>query len=202
MSPHVISPGDFEYLVCTCENVLRAYRNPVVDGFLNDWPERHSAIKIDQFPQHLPVLQWIDSFEGDGQNAELVSLLQKRAAGLNWRQSYTVEDFGAGFLAAYGWTEMIGMRVPIQNPNLACGFLVLGPQVEYPDHSHDAEEIYVVLAGEGEFTKGQEGWVSKKSGDIIHHTSGLPHSVRTGKHAVLILYLWRGGDLRQKSKIL
>jgi len=70
------------------------------------------------------------------------------------------------FLEKYGWTEIIGQRGPIASDRIACGFLLLGPRVEYPQHRHEAQEVYVPLTGKTLWLKGDQEW--------SYRTLGLP----------------------------
>jgi hypothetical protein len=134
--------------------------------------------------------------------ATLVSALVAIAPALEWRQTYSREDFGARFLERYGWTEIVGLRGPIASAKIACGFLLLGPDVEYPAHAHEAHEIYYPLAGEALWMRDRRAFVAQPAGATIEHLSWTPHATRTGRDPLLALYLWRGGDLAAKSKIL
>jgi hypothetical protein len=173
-----------------------------IPPFVATWPE---VMSVDREcpPSFLPVLRWIDDLPGLAEPATgpLTRLLTEAASSLQWRQSYRKEDFGAGFLERYGWSELIGSRGPVANDRIAVGFLMLGPDVHYPEHSHDAEEIYLPLAGEAEWRRGNEAWRKVKPGTPIHHSSRLVHATRTLADPLLALYLWRGGDLAQKPSI-
>ena len=92
-------------------------------------------------------------------------------------------------------------RGPIASRRLAVGFLLLGPDVAYPLHSHEAEEIYLVLSGTAAWRRGGEPWRDEAPGALIHHPSRAPHAMRTEREPLLALYAWRGGDLAQKSTI-
>ncbi|MBW2249580.1 MAG: hypothetical protein JRF60_02855 [Deltaproteobacteria bacterium] len=104
-------------------------------------------------------------------------------------------------LKKYGWTELIGLRGPIDSKNIACGFLLLGPDIEYPKHSHEADEIYIPLSSETLWMQGDDPWVSRPGGIPIYHRSWLTHGMRTESTPLLAVYLWRGGNLAQKSHI-
>jgi mannose-6-phosphate isomerase-like protein (cupin superfamily) len=132
----------------------------------------------------------------------LVDALAEAAPSLEWRQTYSAEDFGEDFLLRYGWTELIGLRGPIQSTGLAAGFLLLGAGVEYPAHAHEAEELYLPLAGRASWMRGKEPFVERIPGEPIFHAAWTPHAMRTFREPLLAAYLWRGGDLAAKSKIL
>jgi hypothetical protein len=121
---------------------------------------------------------------------------------LEWRQTYSADDFGAAFLERYGWTELIGLRGPIASERIACGFLMLGPGIDYPAHAHEAEELYLPLAGTALWRRDESDFVSRRPGAPIVHRPWEPHAVRTQAEPLLALYVWRGGELAAKSKII
>jgi hypothetical protein len=120
---------------------------------------------------------------------------------ITWGQTYSAEDFGHAFLERYGWTELIGLRGPIASDLMACGFLFLGPNIEYPRHSHEAEEVYVPLTGPTLWMQADQDWEYRTPCRPIYHASRMPHAMRTESVPLLALYLWRGGNLVEKSHI-
>ena len=175
--------------------------SPAVAAFLADWPA--PAPPLPRPAAALPVLEWLPDLLGHaaGETAALTRLVVENGGALDWRQTYGAGDFGAAFLARYGWTEIIGQRGAFASERIAAGFLMLGPDVEYPLHSHDAEEIYIPLAGTALWAAGPEGWCERPPGDLIHHPSRVPHAMRTAAAPLLALYVWRAGNLTQKSVI-
>jgi hypothetical protein len=130
-----------------------------------------------------------------------VALLAETAEELDWRQTYSAEDFGVAILQRYGWTELIGLRGPIPSEAVAAGFLLLGPEVEYPSHSHEAVELYLPLAGTALWKRGSGDYEAVPPGKVIRHGSSEPHAMTTRQEPLLAVYVWRGGDLRAKSRI-
>ncbi len=183
--------------------LLDCFDQPELRPFLADWPGP-GASRRSVDPRPLPVLQWLDRLapHAAGETRPLVDGIVAAAAQLAWGQTYAAADFGARFLERYGWSELVGLRGPVASDRLACGVLLLGPDLEYPAHSHAAEEIYLPLAGTALWLRGGEGWRPRRPGELIHHPSGIAHAMRTGDQPLLALYLWRGGDLAQKSTIL
>lgn len=129
-------------------------------------------------------------------------MLADLATDLAWRQSYGAAEFGPDFLERYGWTELIGTSGPIASDAASCGILVLGPETFYPAHAHEAEELYVPLAGTAWWQRGDGAPARLQPGTPIHHPSWLPHSMRTDAEALVALYCWRGGPLGAKPLIL
>ena len=87
-------------------------------------------------------------------SAALVDELLSAAASLAWQQSYGRDDVGSPFLDNYGWCELVGLRGPLASVRIACGFLLLGPATLYPRHHHEAEEVYLPLAGTAAWQRG------------------------------------------------
>ena len=199
--PRLTEPA--EGLAGLARTLLDGFDDPSLAPFLAEWPSP-DAERRDVTPRSLPVLRWLDSLPlaAVAKTRPLVDGLVEAAGDLAWGQTYSAGDFGAGFLDRYGWSELIGLRGPIASNRIACGVLLLGPEIEYPPHSHAAEEIYLPLSGTALWLRGEEGWRQRRPGELIHHPSGIAHAMRTAAEPLLALYLWRGGSLAEKSTIL
>ena len=167
--------------------------------FLAEWPAISSS--RDTPPSSLPVLRHLPATAGHTifSTADLAATLRQHSDACAWRQTYAAADLPPEFLDNYGWTELIGQRGPTASDRIACGFLLLGPATHYPSHRHAAEEIYVPLAGTAAWQRGDANWQDQPPGTRIHHPSWMLHAMRTHATPLLALYLWRGGDLAQKS---
>lgn len=170
-------------------------------AFLRDWlvrPRWRATASCS-----LRVLEWLRPAcrAGWADAAGVLAALEAASPRLAWRQTYGPEDFGADFLERYGWTELIGARGPVMSDRIAVGFLLLGPALTYPPHSHDAEEVYLPLSGRAAWRRAAQPWRRVSPGALVHHPSRLPHAIRTATEPLLALYAWRGGDLAQKSRI-
>ena len=189
-------------LVSAIRNFLEGLNDTHLNSFLADWPSLDCKTRA-ICPSSLPVLSWIPAaLKTVGKQTEfIVNMLVSLASYLTWNQTYSAEDFGAGFLEKYGWTEFIGQRGPIASDRMACGVLILGPEIEYPRHSHEAEEVYVPLTGPTLWQRSDQDWTYRAPGRPLYHASWMPHAMRTETVPLLALYLWRGGNLVQKSRI-
>ncbi len=201
--------SETETLTLSLVSAVRNYLDSIHHGhrvhlnaFFADWPEAGYATR-DIPPHPLPVLSWLaEAVKATGTDiASVANMLAVAANHLAWGQTYSSDDIGAAFLERYGWTELIGQRGPVASKRIACGFLLLGPDIEYPPHRHEAEEIYVPLTGGTLWMRGGEGWVRRSPSSPIYHPAWTPHAMRTAATPLLALYLWRGGDLVQKSRI-
>jgi hypothetical protein len=179
--------------------LLDSLRAAALAPFLADWPlakERRPVV-----PSALPVLRWLPEAKADAPalTVELVNDLCRAAPRMAWRQTYTATEVGREFLENYGWSEIVGLSGPLASERIACGFLLLGPETHYPRHRHEAEEIYIPLAGTALWQQGDGQWRERQPGTVIHHSSDEPHAMRTGARVLLAVYLWRSANLHQKS---
>jgi hypothetical protein len=171
------------------------------EAFIREWPKALIARPV--VARSLPVvssLQGLSPYAAPGTRA-LVEATATLAGDLDWRQTYSSADFGQRFLDNYGWSEWIGDRGAFISDAIACGVLMLGPDTEYPAHSHEAEELYLPLAGRAWWRSGQSDWRLRAPGTWIHHPSWTTHAMRTGREPLLAAYVWRAGDLSAKSRI-
>jgi hypothetical protein len=137
----------YQQLLSAFRAYLERFSEPVID-FLEpiDWdmPPRMLAARTLPVTAHLVRCVELSSEIG----RPLANLLAASAADLCWGQTYSASDFGESFLARYGWVELFGTRGHFANDAIAGGFLLLGPNITYPDHHHIAEEIYIPLTGQ------------------------------------------------------
>jgi hypothetical protein len=189
-------------LAADAKGLLGALLAPELATFLDDWPSSSQQRGVE--PKSLPVLRWLPQARETAPlfSAPFINAVAAAAPKLEWRRSYSIAEVGAAFLENYGWTELMGREGPTRSEHLACGVLLLGPHVTYPPHWHEAEEIYVPLAGTAFWKCGGEGWRERQPGTVIHHARYESHAMRTGASALIALYLWRSSDLNPKSRLV
>ena len=154
-------------------------------------------------PQPLPVLDWLDpaldTVRAKGAlDNRLLAALAAAADRLSWHQSYTADEIGDRFLERYGWSELVGPRGPIYSDSFRCGFLVLGPHIEYPSHAHGPQEIYWPLTDASYWQTDTPQWTRGIPHRPIRHPAWMPHAMRTGDTPLVALYLWYDGDVSRK----
>jgi Dimethlysulfonioproprionate lyase len=178
-----------------------AQRNDALGGFTDgfDWAMAGQALAS----RDLPVVAYLPTLTPPGRQDEtaLLNLLRDISGILSWAQTYSINDFGPAFLDRYGWVELFGTRGHFASDVMAGGFLLLGPQIHYPDHHHIAEEIYIPLTSGSLWSKDGGPFEARAAGEIIHHPSNIRHAMQTNEDPLVALYLWRGGPLAQKSTI-
>jgi len=154
-------------------------------------------------PQSLPVLDYLPRLAAAaaGSYRPVLDRLIEARAGLYFGQTYSESDFGTDFLRQYGWIKLLGPDAYWHSDQLSSGFLILGDENIYPQHWHQAEELYLPISGDAEWYRQDQGWQLRPAGSLIHHASGVKHATRTIGEPMIALYLWRGGNLTQKSLI-
>lgn len=191
----------FDELLSRFRTFLADVAQQPVRGFFHDIDWSMPARKLD--PRSLPCLAHLGraaAIAGE-QSRPLARLLEERRYDFRWGQTYTAADFGKKFIDNYGWLEVFGTRGHFDNRKVAGGFLILGPGIDYPDHHHVAEEIYIPLTGGAGWRMGDGEFRRREAGEIVHHASNVSHAMRTGEDPLLALYLWRGGPLAARSTI-
>lgn len=94
--------------------------------------------------------------------------------------------------------SLIGPGAMIEAEEVRAGLFVQVADAWYPPHAHNAEETYVMLAGEGAWTLGQGRAVRRRTGAYVHHPSGAAHATRTGARPLLAAWRW-SGDIGTES---
>ncbi|MGI9318466.1 MAG: dimethylsulfonioproprionate lyase family protein [bacterium] len=154
-------------------------------------------------PNHLPAADYLTLklSSGDQDIDRLLHLYASHKGKLKWEQSYKKADgvVGEDMLSGYGFAEIIGKQGPFVSNSVRCGIGVWGPHVDYPRHTHKAEETYLVMSGAAYFKVGEAPEEFKSFGDVIFVESMAPHGFKTVDQALVVFYLWQSGDLREKS---
>jgi len=155
-------------------------------------------------PAYLPAADFLGAASASAhpQTQALLAGFERHKNRLRWEQSYKKEEglVPDAMLDGYGFAEIIGRQGPFVSEHIRAGIAIWGPDIVYPRHRHEAEEVYIVLAGSAEFTVGATGESRHGVGDVIYVESNTPHGFRTTGQSLGVYYLWQAGDLRQQSK--
>lgn len=154
-------------------------------------------------PSYLPAADFLsETFANtDQQTRGLVETFERHKNRLRWEQSYRKKDgvVPEAMLEGYAFAETIGMQGPFVSERIRAGIGIWGPEIVYPRHQHQAEEVYIVLAGSAEFKIGEAEESRRSTGDVVYVESNTPHGFRTTDQSLVVYYLWQAGDLRQIS---
>jgi mannose-6-phosphate isomerase-like protein (cupin superfamily) len=109
-----------------------------------------------------------------------------------------VEDLTEGSIAAMiSVATLMGPEGPIPAPDVRLGLAYMRPNSYYPLHLHDADETYLIVAGQALWTAGDDVRM-RGVGEMIHHPSLMPHAFQTGPEGFLALWRW-SGDINTHS---
>lgn len=156
---------------------------------------------IERAPAYLPAADQLDKIPAPAGHRDLLQAFAAQRQRLCWEQSYRREDglVPDAMLDGYAFAEIIGKRGPFVSERIRAGIGIWGPRIDYPRHHHQAEEIYLVLAGSAEFRVGDGAAVRRTAGDVVFVSSNTPHGFTTVDEGLIVFYLWQAGDLRQTS---
>ena len=115
-----------------------------------------------------------------------------------WRETYKGTEIDSNFLDRFACYEIIGRDAPFGSKQMRSFVVYQPPGFYYPFHEHPAEEIYIMLAGDCLWKKGDHKYQSLTVGEKSHHPSFLPHASKTEANAFMSVYVWYG-DLSNDS---
>jgi hypothetical protein len=88
--------------------------------------------------------------------------------------------------------ELLGPEGLIRSERVRLGLYGMMPHAEYGIRTHPAEEIYIMLAGDVDWIRGDAPYAPHKPGERSHHPSMMPHASRTRDAAFMSVYAWHG----------
>ena len=185
----------------TLDDVLQAAQrlhqvHSDLTGF-GPWPDDLSPTGLQPCP--VPATDLVRAFDLDGgaQTYDLIDAIKATAHLAHWKHTYTEEQVGADFLNRYGYYELFGPTGHFHSTRLRGYIAYWGAGLTYDWHSHQAEEMYLTLAGGALFrVDGNE--VHLGPGQTRVHGSWQSHAMTTTDQPILTYVLWRGegmGDL-------
>ena len=94
--------------------------------------------------------------------------------------------------------ELIGADGMIYDDACRVGLFAQTANTDYIIRTHAAEELFVQIAGEGEWYKEGSPYTLRHPGDRMHHASYQPHASRTLDKGLIALWVW-AGDVSYKK---
>ncbi len=90
--------------------------------------------------------------------------------------------------------ELLGPGGLVHSDEVRLGLYGMLPGSDYGLRTHPAEEVFIMLAGEAFWKRGDLPYSLEGPRGRSYHPSGLAHATRTGGLAFLSVYVW-GGDI-------
>ena len=133
---------------------------------------RHAGALLDTLLETAPAIDWIGGESGYGGEPDM-----------------------ADFCASYAFCALAGPArwatgCSAVSDEVGFNFTVQGPGVTYPDHAHKAIELYYVVSGKALWKRGGEPWVERYPGDVILHTAGMRHAMKTAEEPLVAMAVW------------
>jgi len=135
-------------------------------------------------PEHIEHMTVVQS------PSPCLSIVQEIYRGLDWYQSAKSNS---------PYTQIVGPSCRIAREDFRLGLLLLPENIVYPNHQHSPDEVYIVLAGSGEWSLNRGTFDNKTVGNIIDIPSMTIHAMRTSTAPALMLWSWTGDDISSDS---
>lgn len=151
--------------------------------------------KSDAAPVALPVYRHIGeavaSLRGSGTPAaRLAEALDQLAPSLAWSRRPGAEAAGTGFAGGHANAVVAGPTGLERRQDVRVGISVMAPNIQYPDHRHPPEEVYVVLSP-GAWRQGEAPWFEPGVGGIVYNPPDILHAMKSGAAPLLAVWcLW------------
>lgn len=147
-----------------------------------------------RFSADFPVLRHLPealALARSGPLAELVDKFEAILPELRWSQNpnYTEANCSRAFLDGYAYAAFSGPQGPIHLEAPRGGFMLMGPNVDYADHSHAPREVYLALTP-ASWRLDQGEWFEVDAGDLVFHDAWQMHGMRTGATPFLAFAGW------------
>ena len=126
---------------------------------------------------------------------DLISLLHRTEALLPWTRTVGYLDvLSAHYLDNYGYVQLVGPTDVslVRHDAVRVGLGLWGPHLDYPEHHHPAEELYLTMAGCPEFSVDGGEFAAAPIGTGVHMSPHRVHALRFGEAPTLVLYVWTG----------
>jgi mannose-6-phosphate isomerase-like protein (cupin superfamily) len=152
-----------------------------------------------QIMSHLPEIAGL----ANDDTSALVEIALAAKDQLTWFSTYKGDDVrvGRGKVARTAVSTLTGSGGMFASTAAMSGLFYLRGDVEYASHSHEADEIYVILAGKGQFYHEDIGWHDGNPGDVIEHKSWVKHAMTTARAPMLIFWAHIGGGIGNSPKL-
>jgi hypothetical protein len=121
----------------------------------------------------------------------LQDAIRAASGAVHWRETYKDTDIGDDFMDQFACYCIIGDNAPFMSAAIRLFMVYMPPHFYYPWHNHPAEEMYLVVSGNGVFKR--KGCPDERlaEGDTSFHQSNQPHAMETLDDPVLCLVAWR-----------
>lgn len=128
--------------------------------------------------------------------APLIDAIIAAAPQIHWKTSYTTADgVTEDFMNRYGYFDLATPEGPFLVSDYRLTVAFWGEGLLYPEHWHEPEELYAVIAGDVLFRAAGRAPRRAGPGDFVHHEANQLHATEMDRGPLLAVVGWRGGNL-------
>ncbi len=111
---------------------------------------------------------------------------------LGWRRRPGAEALGPAFAEGHANAYVVGPDGIERRDDVLVGISLMAPRLQYPDHNHPPEEVYVTLSA-GSWRQGAGAWSEPGPGGIVYNPPDVVHAMLSGEQPLLAIWcLWCG----------
>ena len=109
---------------------------------------------------------------------------------LPWKRRPSAEAAGRRFADSHANAVVVGPGGLEPRDDVLVGVSLMAPGLQYPDHHHPPEEIYLVLS-KGQWRQGEGAWHEPGPGRVVFNPSNVVHAMRSADDPLLAIWcLW------------
>ena len=109
---------------------------------------------------------------------------------LPWKRRPNAEAAGSHFADNHANAVIVGPGGLEPRDDVLVCVSLMAPRLQYPDHHHPPEEIYLVLS-KGEWRQGEGPWHEPGPGRVVFNPSNVVHAMRSADDPLLAIWcLW------------
>jgi hypothetical protein len=106
---------------------------------------------------------------------------------LVWKQRQGANAVGEPFASGHANTVVAGQSGLEVRDDVIVGASLVAPGINYPEHKHAPEEMYIVLS-EGDWYNEEAGWYTPGIGEVVYHRPWLRHAMRSAEQPLLAVW--------------
>ncbi|MEM9844731.1 MAG: dimethylsulfonioproprionate lyase family protein [Pseudomonadota bacterium] len=156
-----------------------------------DFPNDLEASSFMQYRNAATDLMLGETGWPDAKLHPLAEAFLKAGPEAHWRETYKGTRLGQIFLDNFACYCLIGPDAPWKSQQMFGFVIYMPPKFWYTWHHHPAEEMYFVLAGQGEFCRQDRPSEHLRAGEAMFHASNESHALRTHDSPIMAYVLWR-----------
>ena len=151
-----------------------------------------------EVPIRLPVCRYVDQAlaiarAAGGSIKNLAESLRGIEPFLTWSRRQGADEVLTDFAEGHANAMVVGPGGLETRTDISIGISLMAPNVQYPDHRHPPEEIYVALSA-GAWRQADGPWVTPGIGGFVHNPPNIVHAMRSESTPLLAIWYLRHAE--------